>query len=79
LLPPPNDVTLYAYQPDNTVAINNYQNDDIFYAYQPPPLLNDVHIDAYQPNNSDQCLSGVKKMKLVFFKTTSQSGCGLSG
>jgi hypothetical protein len=23
----------------------------LFYAYQPPPPLNDDNIDAYQPNN----------------------------
>jgi hypothetical protein len=29
-------------------VINAYQNDVTFYAYQPPLLPNDVHIDAYQ-------------------------------
>jgi hypothetical protein len=43
-----NDVTFYAYQSDNTIAINSYQNDVIFYAYQLPSLPNDVAFDAYQ-------------------------------
>ncbi len=36
---------------DDNKAINAYQNDVTFYAYQPPPLPNDVTIDAYQPND----------------------------
>jgi hypothetical protein len=35
----------------NTIAINAYQNDVTFYAYQPPPPLNDVHIDVYRPED----------------------------
>jgi hypothetical protein len=50
-LPPPNDVTVYAYQPYDTIAINAYQNDVTFYAYQPLPPLNDITIDAYQPGD----------------------------
>jgi hypothetical protein len=49
--PPPNDVTFFAYQPNNTIVINAYQNDVAFYAYQLPPPPNDVHIDAYQPDD----------------------------
>ncbi len=52
LTPPlPNDVTFYAYKPNNTIVINAYQNDVTFYAYQPLPPPNDVHIDAYQPDD----------------------------
>jgi hypothetical protein len=36
---------------DDTKTINAYQNDVTFYAYQPPPPLNDVTIDAYQPKD----------------------------
>jgi hypothetical protein len=28
--------------------MNAYQNDVTFYAYRPPPQLNDVAFDAYQ-------------------------------
>jgi hypothetical protein len=49
--PLPNDVTFYAYQPNDNIVIGAYQNDVTFYAYQPPPPPNDVNFDAYQPNN----------------------------
>ncbi len=65
---------------DDTKSINAYQNDVTFYDYQPPPPPNDVHIDAYQPDdiaiNSYQVC---KKLKSVFIRTTSWPGCGLSG
>ncbi len=65
---------------DNTIAINAYQNDVTFYAYQPPPPPNDVTIDAYQPNDiAINAYQVCKKMKLVFLKTNSWLGCGLSG
>jgi hypothetical protein len=47
----PDVVTLYAYQPDNNIAINAYQNDVTFHAYHLLPPLNDVTLDAYQPKD----------------------------
>jgi hypothetical protein len=32
------------------MAINAYHNNVTFFAYQLPPLPNDVTINAYQPN-----------------------------
>jgi hypothetical protein len=61
-------------------VINAYQNDVTFYAYQPLPPPNDVTIDAYQPDNIViDAYQVCKKMKSVFLKTTSRSGCSLSG
>jgi hypothetical protein len=33
------------------IGINAYQNNVTFYAYQPPLPPNDIHFDAYQPDD----------------------------
>jgi hypothetical protein len=57
---------------DNTIAINAYQNDVTFYAYQLLPPPNDVTIDAYQPDDIViNAYQVCKLIKSVFLKTTS--------
>ncbi len=60
------NVNFYAYQL-RIIAINAYQNDVTFYAYQPPPPPNDVTIDAHQPEDiAINAYQVCKKNKISF-------------
>jgi hypothetical protein len=62
------------------IAINAYQNDVTFYAYQLLTPPNDVTIDELiSPMIAINAYQVCKKNKSVFLKTTSRLGCGLSG